>query len=524
MPTPPTKPARPLRLRTALIVASALAVTACTTVPRDGGYTSVAADTTALFGAAPAWPRSAAAEVETQRIVDDLLSRELTPESATRIALLNSPRVRAAMEGLGIARAEFLVATRPPNPIVSALALDRHGQPGPPDLQFSVALPILDLLLLPQRSRVGQAAFEVARANAASAVVEGVVKTRSGLADYIALRQIADFHAQAADAARVGQATAQAIYDAGNTPKVELDREKLFAAETAAEAMRAQAAVQPARESLNALLGLSGARADGWTSAIRLPPLPTAAMESSTFEAQAVAFSFGLKLADARLRAAAARRGIANIESVLQNLEPQYQYNRDDDTLKRGGGLSLTLPIFGFGHAERLRASSELRQAIQERRAVEVEVRARARSIAARTEAARQLAVFRRQTVLPLSNDVYAGTLLDSNAGQIGLFQLLQAKRDNLRAGREYIEALRDYWSARTDLGSLFAMSAIAGSSTLSPPSAGAMPSGRPGTAASPGASPPSSPGTASRPAQGPSQSQPTQTQAPAQSAPTGGQ
>ena len=299
--------------RTAVLtVASALALTGCTTVPRDGGYSSVAADTVALFGAAPAWPRSAAAEAETQRMVDDLLSRELTPESATRIALLNSPRVRAAMEGLGIARAEFLVAARPPNPIVSALALDRHGQPGPPDLQFLVALPILDLLLLPQRSRVGQATFEVARANAASAVVEVEVKTRSGLTDYIALRQIADFHAQAADAARVAQATAQAIYDAGNTPKVELDREKLFAAETTAEAMRAQAAVLPARESLNALLGLSGTRADGWTSAIRLPPLPAMPNDSSTFETQAVNFSFGLKLADARLRAAAARRGLAD--------------------------------------------------------------------------------------------------------------------------------------------------------------------------------------------------------------------
>ena len=34
----------------------------------------------------------------------------------------------------------------------------------------------------------------------------------------------------------------------------------------------------------------------------------------------------------------------------------------------------------------------------------------------------------------------------------VGVFQLLVAKRDEIDAGRGYIEALRDYWIARTDL------------------------------------------------------------------------
>ena len=35
---------------------------------------------------------------------------------------------------------------------------------------------------------------------------------------------------------------------------------------------------------------------------------------------------------------------------------------------------------------------------------------------------------------------------------QIGIFQLLQAKREEIEAGREYVETLRDYWVARAEL------------------------------------------------------------------------
>jgi cobalt-zinc-cadmium efflux system outer membrane protein len=41
---------------------------------------------------------------------------------------------------------------------------------------------------------------------------------------------------------------------------------------------------------------------------------------------------------------------------------------------------------------------------------------------------------------------------LEYNAMLAGVFQLLVAKRDEIDAGRGYIEALRDYWIARCDL------------------------------------------------------------------------
>jgi len=53
---------------------------------------------------------------------------------------------------------------------------------------------------------------------------------------------------------------------------------------------------------------------------------------------------------------------------------------------------------------------------------------------------------------LPLRTAIVRETQLEYNAMLVGVFQVLEAKRQELDAGRIGIEALRDYWIARTEL------------------------------------------------------------------------
>ena len=48
-------------------------------------------------------------------------------------------------------------------------------------------------------------------------------------------------------------------------------------------------------------------------------------------------------------------------------------------------------------------------------------------------------------------------TLREYNAMQVGVFQLLQARREQLEGKRAYVRTLRDYWQARTTLEQLLA-------------------------------------------------------------------
>jgi outer membrane protein, heavy metal efflux system len=68
---------------------------------------------------------------------------------------------------------------------------------------------------------------------------------------------------------------------------------------------------------------------------------------------------------------------------------------------------------------------------------------------------ARSRALHAQNVLLPLRTRIVEQTQLQYNAMQVGIFQLLLAKREQIAAARQYIETLRDYWLARLDLGTI---------------------------------------------------------------------
>jgi outer membrane protein, heavy metal efflux system len=85
---------------------------------------------------------------------------------------------------------------------------------------------------------------------------------------------------------------------------------------------------------------------------------------------------------------------------------------------------------------------------------MEVTVRSQVRRARTRMDQSRRLAEHYRTVLLPLRSKIIQQTQLEYNAMLAGVFQLLLAKRDEIDAGASYIEALRDYWLARTELES----------------------------------------------------------------------
>jgi cobalt-zinc-cadmium efflux system outer membrane protein len=71
--------------------------------------------------------------------------------------------------------------------------------------------------------------------------------------------------------------------------------------------------------------------------------------------------------------------------------------------------------------------------------------------------AKREALLHYRGVLLPLKQQVVDQSQLEYNAMLIGLFQLLQAKRDQVRTAAAYVEDHRDYWIARTNVEQLLA-------------------------------------------------------------------
>jgi cobalt-zinc-cadmium efflux system outer membrane protein len=140
-----------------------------------------------------------------------------------------------------------------------------------------------------------------------------------------------------------------------------------------------------------------------------------------------------------------------------------------------GPAFSIPIPLFDQGQGTVARAEAQLRRARHAYAAQAVDLRARVRAAHAAVVSGRDRAEHYRSVILPLRQQIVEQTQLQYNAMQVGAFQLLQARRDQVQSGSDYVAALRDYWTARTDLDTILAgRLAGAASATFMTPRAGA--------------------------------------------------
>ena len=63
--------------------------------------------------------------------------------------------------------------------------------------------------------------------------------------------------------------------------------------------------------------------------------------------------------------------------------------------------------------------------------------------------------MYYRDILLPLHERIVNEAQLQYNAMQLGPFQLLRAREQQVETAVAYIDALRDYWLARGDVGQI---------------------------------------------------------------------
>jgi outer membrane protein, heavy metal efflux system len=461
-------------LLTALTSAAALLVlTGCASLP-TGETAALSARIEQATGARPSLASANAADAVAR--IDVLLLEPLTPESAAQIAIASNPRVAMAFGQLGIARADFLDGALPSNPMLHATRLVPKA-PEANMLNYGFGFDLLSLLTLPARRSAATGGWEAAKARAVGETLMVAGNARLAMIDYIAANQNLDLMRQANESSQAALVAAEAIFGAGNSTEMDVDRERLFAGEMSIMLKQAQAKLVPASERVNVALGLTANQRETWTAIARLPAPPNEAINVAAVENEAVAASTDLAAATGMLRAAKAMRGVSGVSSILPGLELSGERERDG-VWRRGFGLGVGLPIFGLGGAGRLRAQSQAQVAQASLASLDQEIRAQARSDAAMAEATRQIAIERREIMLPLSAQVFSGAQLNFNAMQLGIFQLLEAKRTRLDAGRASINATRDYWIAQANLdllrqGSRGASAGMNATSDLPKPAAG---------------------------------------------------
>jgi cobalt-zinc-cadmium efflux system outer membrane protein len=430
----------------AALASSGIVLSGCASGPSHRGADGVGSLVAARGLPDLTWARGDAARLPSP-------SGPVSRTDALKLAFANNAEVRELYARLGIASADVVEASRLANPRLGYVDLRPEGG-GLSQITRSISLDFANALLLPSRARLARAEFQRSQELVAEALLDLSVRVEDAWFQAVSARQVAELRELAATAGDASSEMAKRLYDAGNLSPKGLALESAAASEQRVVAARAKADATRARETLAGLMGLS--TRDAWQVPGRLPALKQsggADLDEATL----------LKIAETqRLDLSAARRDVENQADFasmtrhwrwLGDLEGGYERESDTDGSRlRGPTLSLHLPLFNQNQSGVMRADAQAEMAQARLSDLELRVKNDVARALDQLASAREIAEAYRTAVLPQRESIVSSTQEEHNFMLVGVFELLQARRSQLDAYQSYVEAVRDYWLARTDL------------------------------------------------------------------------
>lgn len=463
--------------RLAIIAAASLLLAGCASFSPDGGFGKVSQLTQERTGQGVSLQRSPEDAQTARNRVAELLQVALTADAAVEVALLNNRGLQAMFGDLGIAESELVRAGRLKNP---SLSFGRMSGGGGIEIERTVLFDILGLLTMPMAKEVGQQRFEQAQYQAAYDAVSLAADVRRAYFDAVAAQELAKFYEQVKETADVSNELAKRMLQAGNFNKLAQMREQAFYADATAQLARAQHQAAAQREKLIRLLGLYGEQLN-FRLPQRLPELPKQVLEPQNAEQTAMDKRLDVQMAKRAAEATAKSLHLTNATRMVNVLDVAYK-NKSESGASRANGyeIELELPLFDFGSTRAARAQATYMQAVNRTAEVAVNARSEVREAYSAYRTAYDLAQHYRDEVVPLRKRISEENLLRYNGMLIGVFELLADAREQVAGVTGYVQALRDFWVAETNLQTaLTARSPAAGS--VSQPAAAA------GSATAPG-------------------------------------
>lgn len=433
-------------LRILASITSIALLAGCASVDPNPAFADLAKTVHLRTGKRVQWNRGGPADAQAQQAIVSLLHPPLTAESAVQIALLNNRNLHATYEELGIAQADLVEAGLLKNPIFT---FERRF-PGQA-MELDVLKEFIEILLLPVRKHIARAQFEAAKLRVGQEVLNLAGEVRAAFYEHQGDQQLVDLRKTVVDATARSAEMALKINQAGNLKNLDLANEQASHTQATIELAKAQSAAARSREKLNKLMGVFGTQTN-WTVAPRLPELPPRD-SSGDLETRAIQQRLDLAAARQDYIAIARSAGIVRLDAILERGEIGAHYERETSgEYSVGPSVNLPLPIFNQGQPAVARGGAKLRQAQQRYLALAADIRSDVRAARDRMILARREADYVKSTALPTRTRVTEESQLEYNAMQLSPFQLLQAKQEEVRTGADYVEALRDYWTARAEL------------------------------------------------------------------------
>jgi cobalt-zinc-cadmium efflux system outer membrane protein len=398
------------------------------------------------------WNQGGSDDAAVAQKVRELLARTLTSDSAVQISLLNNKTLQATYEDLSVAQADLVQAGLLHNPVFGAgLAFPLAGQVRT-GVDVSVATDFLSVFTLAARRKVAEAELRATKLRVADAVLRMAADVETSFYQLSAAQQIAAMRRTILGAGDAALDLAARQHQAGNISDLDFANQEALYEQVRTDLIRSEADVIAARETLTRLLGLWGAETT-YQVADKLPELPTDEVELEHLESLAV--SRRLDLGAAREEAQAVSHALAMAKNYrwlgASSVGAAYERAPEHFTVV-GPRVELEVPLFDQKQAVIARLEGQLRAALAREGALAIAIRSEVRAVRTRLIVARAVVDRYAKVVVPLRQRVVMLSQEQYNAMLLGPHPLLLAKQNEVNAYREFIESLREYWTARADL------------------------------------------------------------------------
>lgn len=437
-------------MNTHIIIACVLSIVlSCASIQKKPGFDEVQDRISNRSGFQVQWNQGTEEDALVEHKVDSLLSNTLSLDAAVQITLLNNRRLKVLYQDLGIAQADVVQAGLLRNPVFSGgIGFPFDGSA--PDLLFGASFNFLDFLYIPLRKSVSKAMFEAAKLRVSGAVLEKTAHAKMAYYKVQADQQNLELQKQIVAATEGSYKAAEKLYEAGNIIELNYRNEQALYERANIDLQTAQVQLIKSKEALNRMMGVSGKRTS-WTIEQRLPLAEAVSYEWNTIEQKAIDASLDLASLGEEITAYGKVLGLTRREALFPQLELGVEYEREGDR-EIGPEASISIPLFDQGQAKNAKAVAQLRKKQHEYAAQMIEIQSRARELIQKLDGVKAIVHQYETTLLPLRATVTEQSQAQYNAMQIGVFQLLQAKQQEIEAGRSYIELLYTYWAIHTDL------------------------------------------------------------------------
>ncbi len=249
--------------------------------------------------------------------VASLLKGSMSADSAVQIALLNNRGLQAAYNDLGLAEAQMVAASLPPNP---RFAISRLSGRFETEIERQVVGSLFALATLPARAEIAGYTFRSAQLKAAEATFRLAADARRQFYRSVAAIEQVGYLQQAVASSEASSELIKRLGESGGMNKLEQAREHALYAEATAQLAKARLQEKIEREKLARVLGLWG-KDTGVRLPSRLPALPGRIQAARDLEGTAMRKRVDLQIARADLDVLAKKLGLTQATRFVNDVD-----------------------------------------------------------------------------------------------------------------------------------------------------------------------------------------------------------